>query len=365
MADEKEAAAEQLSSANEATKKMNGKHKALAVLLLIIITGLFFAARLYINAKIFISTDDAFVDAHVFQVSSRVPGTVKAVLVEDNQRVRKGDILVELDPAIYETSLKDAESSVLLSRNEVGADYATLGSAEANLTTAKSKLELAESDLDRSSKLFERGIISRQDLDKVTTDRKVAASAVKDAEDAVTKARSTIGLKAPGGVEAKIAQKKAMLDDAKLRLSYTRLYAPEDGFVTRKSVEVFNNIQAGQPLMAVAMIEDPWVVANFKESQLAHMKSGQPVDIEVDAYGGKIFKGKVDSIMAGTGAAFSLLPPENATGNYVKVVQRVPVKILVDRSSDPDRLLRVGMSVVPTIETGRTWRDVVNELLGK
>ncbi|HEY3347520.1 MAG TPA: HlyD family secretion protein, partial [Nitrospirota bacterium] len=302
---------------------------------------------------------------HVFQVSARVPGTVMAVHVEDNQRVKKGDLLVELDPAIYEASLKNAESSVLLSRNEVGADYAILGSSEANLSTAKCQLELAESNFDRSSKLFERGIISRQDLDKITTDRKVAASAVKDAEDAVKKAQSDIGQKAPGGVEAKIAQKKAMLDDAKLRLAYTRIFAPEDGFITRKSVEACNNIQSGQPLMAVAMIEDPWVVANFKESQLSHVKPGQTVDIEVDAYGGKVFKGKVDSIMAGTGAAFSLLPPENATGNYVKVVQRVPVKILVDKSSDPEHLLRVGMSVVPTVETGRTWRDVVNELLGK
>jgi membrane fusion protein, multidrug efflux system len=146
-----------------------------------------------------------------------------------------------------------------------------------------------------------------------------------------------------------VKQKQEALEADRLKKSYTLIYAPSSGYVTKKSVEVGNQIQAGQPLMAIVPLADVWIIANYKETQLEGVKPGQKVVIEVDSYPGKKFSGKVESIMAGTGAAFSLFPPENATGNYVKVVQRVPVKIILDAGTDPNKLLRVGMSVEPTI----------------
>jgi len=146
-----------------------------------------------------------------------------------------------------------------------------------------------------------------------------------------------------------VKQGEAVLDSARLNFGYTKIYAPTDGYVTKKSVEVGNQIQPGQPLMAVVPLNDIYVTANYKETQLEKVRPGQKVDITVDTYPGKVFKGKVDSIMAGTGSVFSLFPPENATGNYVKVVQRIPVKIVFDQDTDPQHVLRMGMSVEPTV----------------
>jgi membrane fusion protein (multidrug efflux system) len=164
------------------------------------------------------------------------------------------------------------------------------------------------------------------------------------------------------GNKARVLQRKAQLEEARLQLSYTRITAPRDGYITRKGIEPGANVQAGQPLLALVPLQDAWVTANYKESQLTHIRPGQRVEFTVDAYPGRRFTGRVDSIMAGTGAAFSLLPPENASGNYVKVVQRVPVKIVIDRNSDPEHLLRVGMSIVPTVLTGRSTADVLKDL---
>jgi membrane fusion protein (multidrug efflux system) len=173
---------------------------------------------------------------------------------------------------------------------------------------------------------------------------------------------AVLGLTGNGSKEARVAQKRAELEQARLNLSYTRICAPANGYITRKSVEAGNNIQPGQALMALVSLEDAWVTANYKESQLTNVKPGQKVEFTVDTYSGRSFQGKVESIMAGTGAAFSLLPPENATGNYVKVVQRIPVKIVIDKASDPQHLLRVGMSVEPTILTGRNLLETLKEL---
>jgi membrane fusion protein (multidrug efflux system) len=166
-----------------------------------------------------------------------------------------------------------------------------------------------------------------------------------------------------GSREAKVAQRQAQLAEAQLHLAYTKVLAPADGYVTRKNVEPGNYLQPGQPVMAIVSLDDAWITANYKESQLTHVRPGQQVRIKVDAYPDKTFSGTVESIMAGTGAAFSLLPPENATGNYVKVVQRIPVRIALDHDSDPDQLLRVGMSVVPTIDTGQNQLAILKGLL--
>jgi len=192
-------------------------------------------------------------------------------------------------------------------------------------------------------------VIAREQLDAQTTVKLTAELQLKEAEENYRKARAEAGFSSVQGKNAKILQKKALLDNARRQLAHTRVTAQFDGCITRKSVDPGANIQAGQPLMALVSLQDSWITANFKEGQMARIRSGQKVTLTIDAYPGRNFSGRVDSIMAGAGAAFSLLPPENATGNYVKVVQRIPVKIAIDQNSDPEHRLRVGMSVIATV----------------
>jgi membrane fusion protein (multidrug efflux system) len=223
----------------------------------------------------------------------------------------------------------------------------------------KSNLEQAELDLRRAEGLFKKEAMSKERYEKTMTAYKVALSQVRAAEEGlksvasgVETQKATITQNEASKISqaSVIKQKEAALEAAKLNAGYTKIYAPIDGYITKKSVEIGNQVQIGQPLMAVVdLVEDVHVVANYKETQLEKVRPGQKVEIKVDTYPGKTFKGKVDSIMAGTGSTFSLFPPENATGNYVKVVQRIPVKIVLDQNTDPEHILRIGMSVEPTI----------------
>lgn len=337
------------------------KRAGVILLLLAVVIGLGLGVRWFIRSMTHITTDNAFVEAHIHAISPRVPGTVTAVPVTDNQFVRKGDLLVELDPADYEVRLNAASADLDMARNETSGDYAQVEAARAAVSHARARLDQAELDLRRGNALFAKEVIPREQLDRLETARRVAEAQLREAEEGVRKAQAELGIAGNGGKEARVAQREAKLREASLSLSYTRIIAPADGYVTRKGVEPGATVQAGQPLMAVVALGDAWVTANFKESQLTHMRPGQKVTFTVDAYPSRTFTGKVESIMAGTGAAFSLLPPENATGNYVKVVQRVPVKIAVDRESDPRHLLRVGMSVVPTVDVDRKLGDILRD----
>jgi membrane fusion protein (multidrug efflux system) len=248
-----------------------------------------------------VSTDDAFIDAHVVPVSSRVAGHVASVAAEDNREVAAGDVLVVIDPRDFQTALD---------------------SARAKEDSAAAEATRADADYARAKALFARDEVSRQQLDHAQ-----AAS-----------------LAAKGSLEqARAARRQAELD-----LSYTTVTAPEAGRVTRKSVEAGSYVSVGQPMLALVP-KTVWVTANFKETQLTRVRPGQKAEIRVDAYPGKVLTGRVDSIQAGTGARFSLLPPENATGNFVKVVQRVPVKITLDAGSDADGRLSPGLSVEATV----------------
>lgn len=342
-------------------KRGNGRSGKIALAVLLIV-GIVSGSALWIKSKANITTDNAFIEAHVYPVSARVPGHVARVLVKDNQLVRKGDVLLELDPTDYDIQLKQAAASLNVTRNETSGDYARLEESKAAAANARARLEQADLDLKRGKNLFDREVLPKEQVDRLLTARKIAESQLKEAEESVRRAAAQVGLSVPGAREAKVAQKAAQLKEAAQNLNYTKIVAPTDGYVTRKSVEPGSNIQPGQPLLALVSLDAPWVVANFKERQLSHVSPGQKVVFEVDAYPGRRFTGKVDSVMAGTGAAFSLLPPENATGNYVKVVQRIPVKIAIDEKSDAGRILRVGMSVVPTIITGRAFGEILGDL---
>lgn len=235
---------------------------------------------------------------------------------------------------------------------------ASLEAARANVELQKANLELSRVNLQRSELLLKKEAIPRQQYDNAKTAYEVAVAQVKAAQDlakqieAALETQRALIKQTESGLptqEAQIRQKDAALKGAGLNLSYTKIYAPADGYISKRSVEVGNQIQPGQPLMAIVPLNDIWITANFKETQLERVKLGQKVRIAVDTYPEKAFYGKVESVQAGTGAVFSLFPPENATGNYVKIVQRIPVKIILDRGTDPSHILRIGMSVVPTI----------------
>jgi len=349
-------------SAPDAKPGGNKKIKALIILLTVIIIGGWFGLRMFISSRSNIETDNAFIEARIVPVSAKVSGTVARVLVGDNQFVKQGDLLLEIDERDYRLQIEQAAAGVGMAENETGGEQMKVEGARAALQSARARFDQAVIDQDRAIKLYSRDVLPKEQLDRTTTARRVGEAQLKEAAETLKRAQVEAGLSTKTGSKAKILQRKAQLDEAELQLSYTKIYAPRDGYITRKSVEAGVNIQAGQPLMALVPLQEAWITANYKERQITYLKPGQKVKFSVDAYPGRTFNGTVDSIMAGTGAAFSLLPPENATGNYVKVVQRVPVKITIDKNSDPERLLRVGMSVIPVVLTGRTSGDVLKEL---
>lgn len=322
--------------------------------------------------KTHITTDDAFVDGRIHVIASKIPGTVKVLHVNDNQFVKKNDLILEIDPADYDVRVQEVRAGLETEKaklpeirdrvdtvkRQLSEIIALTEAARANVELQKANLELAKVNLQRSESLLKKEAIPRQQYDNAKTTYEVAVAQVKAAQDMFKQLEASVETQRAlikqtesslPTQEAQIRQRDAVLKGAKLNLSYTKIYAPSDGYISKRSVEIGNEIQAKQPLMAVVSLDDIWITANYKETQLERVKPGQKVKINVDIYPGKIFYGKVDSVMAGTGAIFSLFPPENATGNYVKIVQRIPVKIILDKDTDPSHVLRIGMSVVPTI----------------
>jgi len=347
-----------------------------------------------------VSTDDAYVDGRIHMIASQVQGRVISVGVRDNQPVLAGDPLLRIDPAPYAVREAGAASAVSGSTADLAAARADLVAARADVVAAVKDLEAARADLAqlsagieaarartalaearlaqadrdaaRIAQLYGKEAISREAFEKAQTDAAVAKAQDDLAKEELRLARAQIPSQEAqiarrravvsqreslvnqrkariGQLEAQRRQRESSLAEAKLFHGYTTVVSPADGYVTRKSVETGQVVSPGQALLAVAALDNVWIVANYKETDIAHIRPGQDVRIEVDTYGGKTFHGKVDSIMAGTGSAFSLFPPENASGNYVKVVQRVPVKIVLSRGEDPDHILRIGLSVIPTI----------------
>jgi membrane fusion protein (multidrug efflux system) len=338
------------------------------------------------------STDDAQIDGRLAPISARITGTVVKVMADDNQLVEAGAPLMELDPRDYEVALQraradlaDAEANAAAanvnvpltsttSSSQLTAANAGLKAAQKEVESARARVQEAQAnytrtsaDLKRMEQLVQKDEISRQQYD-ASVAANTAARAMLDA--AVSGVASAEGRAAQAGAQAagagtvpeqikvtrahagaafaQVEKYRALLAQAELNLQYTKIKAPVAGIVSKRSVEPGQVVQAGQPLFAVVNLEDIYVTANFKETQLKKVKPGQKVKLHVDAYG-RDYDGTVDSIGGATGARFSLLPPENATGNYVKVVQRVPVRIRIDKGQDAEHLLRPGMSVVPTV----------------
>ncbi len=369
------------------------------------------------------TTDDAQVDGHITPMASKVYGRVAEVLVDDNQAVKAGQILVKIDPRDYQAALDQAKASLALAESEArsagvdvprtrenvasgnsNADAQLLGAqadvaraqatydqaqtadlayAQANVEKSRANAELAKADLARYLPLMEKGEISKQQYDAAKANADASASALQadlqkqaQAQRNVAVAKAQLDAtrarveQARAGVAsaqadvkqvsmktadaqaklAKVEQARAQLDAAQLNLSYTEITAPVDGVATHKQVEPGQIVQAGQGLLVVVPLKNVWVTANFKETQLKNMKPGQKAEVKVDTYG-RTFSGRVDSIAGATGSVLSLLPPENATGNYVKVVQRIPVKIVLDSIPSEKAVLRPGMNVDATVIT--------------
>ncbi len=290
------------------------------VLLLLVVA----AAWHFIAGMAYISTDDAYIDGRIHAVAAKVGGTVLKVFIADNQAVKKGDVLVALDPADHEVKVKEARAALAAEQARLAEADARIKGAEAALEVQGATLKQAMVDKARAGRLFAQGVLPKEKMEKADTACDLAKAQYAASEQGVAQARAAKELE-----QALIATRQASVEAAELNLSYTKVVASSDGFVTKRSVEEGNMVQPGQPLMAVVALDDIWVTANYKETQLGAVRPGQGVDIMVDMYPHKVFKGKVESVMAGTGSAFSLFPPENALGNYVKVVQRIPVKVVL------------------------------------
>jgi len=393
--------------------------------------GLMFAGAVLVVAALALflyyrnreSTDDAQVDGHITPVASKIYGRVAKVLVDDNQPVKAGQVIVQIDPADYQASVDQAKAALALAEGEArsagvdvprtsetvasgtsNADAQLLGAqadlaraqatydeaqtadlavAEANIARSRANAQLAKADLDRYLPLMEKGEISKQQYDGAKANADATASSLVADEQRLAQAKRNVDITraqldaakarvegAKAGVnsahanersvqmrsadaQAKLAsvdRARAALDAAQLNLSYCNIVAPVDGVATHKSVEPGQIVQAGQGLLVVVPLQNVWVTANFKETQLRNMKPGQKAYVKSDTYG-KTFEGHVDSIAGATGAVLSLLPPENATGNYVKVVQRIPVKIVLDPIPPDVAILRPGMNVEATVVT--------------
>jgi membrane fusion protein (multidrug efflux system) len=333
---------------------------------------LLIAAGMWFYSRNRVSTDDAQVDGHLVPVSCRVYGTVDKVLVEDNQAVKAGDPLVAVDPRDIQARLEQAKASQAQARAQVegaraeleraqvafqqarGADLET---AKANIDSKKASLDKARTDLQRMKPLAEREEISALQFDGFRTQAEVAESEWRATQEKLGSLQREADIRkvAVGAAAARLSAAQAQVDQAKasqegleLQLGYTRILAPVDGVVTRKFVEAGQTIQPGQGLLTLIPLHQSWVTANFKETQLARMQPGQEAEIKVDM-NGVVLKGHVDSIAGSTGSRMSLLPPENAVGNFVKVVQRIPVKIRIDEEEAKKVILRPGMNVEATV----------------
>jgi membrane fusion protein, multidrug efflux system len=373
---------------------------ALVAVAVLVVAGVLY----WLHARQYEDTDDAQIDGHIHPISARISGTVAAVNPEvvENRYVAAGTWLVEIDPADYRSEadraraevdrlranaaasgaevpvqsanatgqLHVAEAAVVQARQAVAAEAANLEAARARVEQAQANAGKTEADRERYANLLAKQEISRSEYDQRLNDARTAQSALDAAKSDVTASAARLGearagvaqqqanlakaRTAPqqiaevqaraGSANADLARAAAQLETARLNLSYTRIVAPVSGIVGRKNVETGQRVQPGQELLTIIQLDDVWVTANFKETQLRLVRPGQPAEVHVDTYGIDL-PGHVESIAAATGARFSLLPPENATGNFVKVVQRLPVRIRLDRPQDPQRPLRPGMSV--------------------
>ncbi|MFN8323906.1 MAG: HlyD family secretion protein [Chitinophagales bacterium] len=327
---------------------------ARVILITVLIAAAFFGYK-KINYELHHeTTDNAQIEARFVPILPRVAGYIKALHVEDYAVVQKDSLLAEIDDSELSLQLEEMEADLIQAQTDIENARANITSSNASVTSAKSNLEVAQTrkdkaqhDFDRDNSLFKDGAITQKQFDdsKANLDFTTKQYEVSRNEVAVAQSKTGITGAALNKAEAQIAVKKARIEQQKLKLSYTKIYSTANGKIGKKNIDAGQFVQAGAPLFTIINDKDFWVVANFKETQLQHIKMGQEVEIKMDAYKEEPIKGKIVSISDATGAKFSLLPPDNATGNFVKVTQRVPVKIEIENAEKYKDLLRAGMSV--------------------
>jgi membrane fusion protein (multidrug efflux system) len=332
---------------------VRGRHLLFGVsLTLLTAVAVFFGWRWWEYYHVHVSTDDAYVDADVALITPRVAGTIVELPVEDNWRVQRGDLVARLDPVIYALHLQEAEAAVAAAEQTIDEARAGVFAADDQTALAEAELELARRDNARIEQLRAKRVVSEDDLDRSRTQLLVSQARLGAARQEAARARATLGIPVDGPTANAPAVRRAVAarDEAALELSYTELRAPIDGVVATRTVQLGQRVETGQAMMRVVPLTEVYIEANFKETQLSDVRIGQPVTVVADIYPDYRYQGVVDGLAPGTGAAFALLPPENATGNWIKVVQRLPLKVRLNAPPPADHPLRVGLSVVATID---------------
>ncbi|WP_229743366.1 HlyD family secretion protein [Aliidongia dinghuensis] len=321
----------------------------------------------YLADEPYVSTDDAFVRAAKESINARVSGQVVEIAVKDNQRVRKGQLLFRIDPEPYQIAIQQAEASLSNARLEIGALKTKYRQQLAELQSARDSASFYENEYNRKKVLVAAEFTSRAAYDRAETDFKVARQNIASIEQQI--ANTVVALNGDPNIEVDrhptVRMAEAQLDRARLNLSYAVVLAPDDGIVTQvDDLQIGDYVNPGAALFSLLSSQRIWIEANFRETGLTHMRPGQEATIDVDAFPGRAFKAHVVSMSPGTGSDFAVLPPENATGNWVKVVQRLPVRLELDEV-DPNRPLFSGISVTARVDTGfrRTWRHPLQAVL--
>ncbi len=338
----------------------------LVIVAIVALLGITWGVKQWLYGRTHESTDNAQVDGHLVPVLAKVSGYVTAVNVAENNAVRSDSTLVRIDEREYAVKLAQADADLAAARASAGGSgvegqaqamvqnaTSQRAALDANINAARANATKAESDLARMRELVAKQIVSRQQLDAAQAAADAARAQLASAQRSAGAAGAGV-VNAQAGVrlaQARLAGAQASRDNAQLQLSYARVTSPVSGIVSRKQVEVGQLVQAGQPLLTVVSDTGVWITANFKETQLSDLKVGQPAELEVDAYGGCQAKGVVESLSAATGAKFALLPPDNATGNFTKVVQRIPARIRITEGCGKEHPLRPGMSVFAHVST--------------
>jgi membrane fusion protein (multidrug efflux system) len=323
--------------------------RALGVVVLLALIG--WGLWYYFDGRWYEGTDDAYVSGNIVQITPQIPGTVVSIGADDGDRVKAGQVLIKLDPSNAHVALAEARANLASTVRKVRGLYSTVSGAQADVAARKVAVAKAQADYDRRRDLAKSGAISAEELaharDELTAAQSALTAATQQYQTSKVLVDDTVVASHPDVQTAAAKLRAAYLDDLR-----TTIVAPVDGYVAKRSVQLGQRVAPGTPLMAVVPLHEAWIDANFKETQLTHMRIGQPVEIHADVYGGDVtYKGMVESLGVGTGSAFSLLPAQNATGNWIKIVQRVPVRVVF---TDPGQLdkhpLRIGLSTDVTVD---------------
>ncbi|MGE5235139.1 MAG: HlyD family secretion protein [Acidobacteriota bacterium] len=327
---------------------MAKKWISLAVILVVVASIAYAGYRYWKHAQLFPDTEDAYVSGDVYSVSSRIPGTLLTVDVDENQPVKRGGVIATLDPGDFDKHVQEAHAALEEARVALATNRAQIAQAAARVEADRSRHELARINLERFADLYQRNSVPKQRYDDAVAAEQVSAAELAASQKALAAVEA--GLAVAG---QRIKLQEVRLANAELTRSYCTIVSPVDGLVSKKSAQVGEVVAPGQPLCAVVPLHGAhvWVEANFKETGLRHIRVGQRVEFHTDVNPGRTYRGWIESLSAGTGAAFSLLPPENATGNWVKIVQRLPVRVAIDPASDADHSLRLGLSVHVEVDT--------------